>query len=279
MDLKHWLSCNKNQCKSKQQQIPIPKVVILVIVSIMFVYVSPSFIYAKSGEQASLQVRMEQTIAAREVENVINKYEVLLSQGYIERACNLFALSEQDVQADVGFGLYYGKNGIEILILKLHEKLEGNADKGGVKPGAFYCVENTSGIVEVAEDLKTAKGLWFGYAFSTDGNAKEGFHASYGMARRAVDFIKVNGEWKIWHYVVYGMVYAPIGLSYTDPSIVKSNADMNLSFTGDLAAMAPPAAGVGIRGTWRPDRALTGVLPPEPYRTFSETFSYAIKKD
>jgi hypothetical protein len=50
------------------------------------VSVSSDFTYAKADEHASVQVRMEQTIAARAVENVINRYEVLLGQGYIERA-------------------------------------------------------------------------------------------------------------------------------------------------------------------------------------------------
>jgi hypothetical protein len=253
-----------------------PSMVLLFIIVVM-IFFAANFAQAVERKISSLEVRMEQTIAACEVENLINKYEVLLSQGYIDRAYKLFAVSEPDVQADVGFGLYYGKEGMETLFIKIHGQLEGNADQEGVKPGAFYCVENTSGIVEVAEDLKTAKGLWFGYAFSTPGNHKEGFSANYGMARRSVDFIKIDGEWKIWHYVVYGLISAPIGLSYTDPSVVKSNADQK-PFTGQLGPIAPPAPGVGVKGTWRPDRALTGVIPPEPYRTFSETFSYALKK-
>jgi len=236
---------------------------------------------AEERDKTSVDVRTEQVIAAREVENVINRYEVLLAQGYVSRAYDLFAVNEPDVQADVGFGLYYGKKGIEALFLRIHGELVGDVDSGGTKPGAFYCIENTTGVVEVAEDLETAKGLWFGAGYSTPGDPENGYRAYYGMARRAVDFIKVDGEWKIWHYMVYGMVYAPVGTSYTDASVVEANINKTFPFTGELAPLirSPSAPGIGQQYAWRPDKAMTGVLPPEPYKTFSETFSYAIKKD
>lgn len=237
---------------------------------------------ACAGENGkpSLEVRVEQMIAAREVENVINRYEVYLGEGYVTRAYELFAVNEPDVQADVGFGLYYGKEGMETLFVKIHGNLVGDVDKGGAKPGAFYCIENTTGIIEVAEDLKTAKGLWFGAGYSTKGNPERGFNAYYGMARRAVDFINVDGEWKIWHYMVYGLVYAPVGLSYTDAGVVEDNVNRTFPFTGELAPLipSPSAPGIGQQYAWRPDMAVAAVLPPEPYKTFSETFSYAIKK-
>lgn len=226
---------------------------------------------------ASAETRLGQLVAAREVENVINRYEVLLGQGYVTEAYQLFSQA-RDVQADVGFGLYYGPDGMKRLFLNLHRDLVGDADHGGAKPGAFYVLENTTGVIEVAQDLKTARGLWYGAAYSTPGDPQSGFSAKYGMARRAVDFIYEDGHWKIWHYFVYGMLYAPVGMSYTDPTVWQGNAKIEFHFPDDKKADAPPAAGLGPKYTWRPDTALTGVKPPVPYRTFSETDSYALRK-
>lgn len=232
---------------------------------------------AEAPRSAALTTKLEQLVAARAVENIINRYEILLGQGYVTEAYKLFSRAP-DVQADVGFGLYYGPAGMERLFINLHGDLVGDQAKGGAKPGAFYVLENTTGVVEVAQDLRTARGMWFGAAFSTPGSPKDGFSARYGMARRAVDFIFEDGEWKIWHYFVYGMLYAPVGMSYTDPAVWHENARIEFHFTPDKQADAPPSPGVGPKNTWRPDGPLFAVKPPVPYRTFSETDSYAIRK-
>lgn len=232
---------------------------------------------ARARGRPSLEVQIQQDIAARKCSNAMNRYEMYLAQSFLHEALDQFALTMPDVQADVGFGLYYGPDSVRRLFLDLHEELVGDARKGTQKPGAFYVVTNTSEIVEVAEDLKTAKGSWVGTTVSTLGDATSGWRPRLGYARRVADFVNVNGQWKIWHYGVYGLISAPLGKSYTDPEVYEANTTKPRVYTGRLAADAPSGPGLGAMGAWRPDRSHYAVMPPEPYRTFSETFSYALR--
>lgn len=50
----------------------------------------------------------QQAAAARLVENTMSRYTVYESLGRVGDARDEFALDEPDVQADVGFGFYYG---------------------------------------------------------------------------------------------------------------------------------------------------------------------------
>ena len=56
------------------------------------------------GLDAALELRIRQELAERAVEKCMNRYEGLLSSARVEEALQLFALSQPDVQADVGFG-------------------------------------------------------------------------------------------------------------------------------------------------------------------------------
>lgn len=230
-----------------------------------------------SGMDAALELRIRQDLAERAVEKCMNRYEGLLSAARIDEALQLFALSQPDVQADVGFGFYYGPESVKRLIGGLHSWLEGNATTGKMKNGALYLVANTTGIVEVAEDLKTAKGHWLCPTISTPGSAERGFTAMPGYAHRVADFIYEGGQWKLWHYMVYGLLYYPADKSWTDAAVYeKETGPQNLSWEPEqFKADAPSLAGIGKEGAWRPDRAPTTVRLPEPYKTFGDTFSYA----
>jgi hypothetical protein len=225
-----------------------------------------------------MPVEVQQAIAALKVEKCMNRYETLLSSGYLDAALNEFALSKSDVQADVGWGLYYGPEYIKKLFIDVHGMLQGDVNKGTLLKGATYLVANTTGIIEVAEDLQTAKGLWLCPTLSTPGNEKDGFSGRTGYAHRAGDFYCENGQWKLWHYMVYGLASAPVGKSWTDPEVVEKNQVDRFAWIPEhLKPNGPRAPGIGAMGGWRPDRKVFSMKVPVPYKTFSETFSYAYK--
>jgi len=227
---------------------------------------------------ATTPVAVQQEVASSQVRRCMNRYETLLSMGYIQRALAEFALSQPDVQADVGFGLYYGPDSVKKLFIDVHGMMLGDADKKTLKNGATYLLANTTDIIEVAEDLKTAKGLWLCPTLSTPGDEKQGFSARTGYAHRVADFVNENGKWKLWHYMVYGLTGAPAGKSWTDPEVVAANQVNRYGWIPDhLKPDRPQAPGIGAAGGWRPDRPVTEVQVPAPYRTFAETFSYGFK--
>ena len=62
----------------------------------------------------------------------------------------------------------------------------------------FQFHATTTGVIEIAKDRKTAKGVWYTPgAIGTAGNL-QGMWERYG-----IDFVNENGVWKIWHLHVY----------------------------------------------------------------------------
>ena len=99
------------------------------------------------------------TQAVQEVEKLMNKYEFLLSHARLEEIMDLFALKMDDVRMEISFGKWVGPQGIERCVMGLHGKLFRGAD-GLPAVGCFHLNANTTAIIEVADDLKTAKGMW-----------------------------------------------------------------------------------------------------------------------
>lgn len=128
----------------------------------------------------------------------------------------------------------------------------------------------TTPVIEVAEDGKTAKGIWVSPGHLT--TVKDGkLQAFWFWERYGVDFAKENGQWKIWHLRVYTDFLTPYDKSWVENSLT------------------PPSPNVEPEGFPKPNRPPTlpaykeyspttvpqyEPRPPEPYRTFSETFSY-----
>ncbi|MFD1612310.1 nuclear transport factor 2 family protein [Sphingomonas tabacisoli] len=157
----------------------------------------------------------------------------------------------------------------------------------------------TTPLIEVAEDGQTAKGLWvmsgvesgltdpeaakqapdFMYEKDMVDGKKVWMHTV--LVKYGVDFLKQDGKWKIWHFHCYEVARSPFGLGWI-PFAAKSQ---NNPFSDDLmyfgengkpVFMPKPDAPVTARNN--PYRTDTGQMldarPPEPYRTFSETFEY-----
>lgn len=167
-------------------------------------------------------------------------------------------------------------------------------------PGKLIYHFLASPIIEVADDGKTAKGMWlmsglesgltspeaaksapdfmFEKNVTIDGK-KVWMHTVF--AKYGVDFIKQDGEWKIWHFHCFEVARAPYGMGW----IPFAAASQDSPFADDLmyfgedgkpVLMPKPDGPVTIKhNPYRTDRGQTlDLLPPVPYRTFSETFAY-----
>lgn len=77
---------------------------------------------------------------------------------------------------------------------------------------AFHTV--TTPMLYIAEDGKTARGLWYSAGQETimqaDGTAK----AYWTMDNMSADFVKENGDWKIWHLVVCSDFFVEAGTDF-----------------------------------------------------------------
>jgi hypothetical protein len=167
-------------------------------------------------------------------------------------------------------------------------------------PGKLIYHFLASPIIEVAADGKTAKGMWLMSGLESGLTAPESakgapdfmyeknvtvdgkkvwMHTVY--AKYGVDFIKQDGEWKIWHFHCFEVARAPYGTGW----IPFAAAAQDVSFGDDLmyfgedgkpVMMPKPDGPATIRhNPYRTDKGQTlDLKQPVPYRTFSETFAY-----
>ena len=158
----------------------------------------------------------------------------------------------------------------------------------------------TTPMIEVAGDGQTAKGLWivnglesgltapehaakmpswmFEPNVTVDGK-KVWMHNVY--LKYGVDFIKQDGAWKIWHFHCFEVARAPYSMGWIPFAAAAQDDAFNfdLMYIGEngqpvFMPKADEPATV-LNNTYRTDTAQKlEARPPEPYRTFAETFSY-----
>jgi len=162
---------------------------------------------------------------------------------------------------------------------------------------------NTTPIIVVAGDGKTAKGIWYSpgpilsFTGQKDADGNDLASGMMFMEKYGVDFVKENGEWKIWHIQMFydyvfsipgdwskpgarqqGQGGAPGGQQAAAPPGQEgrgdASADQQAAPPGDNRP-APTRENPIQYEQWSPTR-VSSITPrlPEPYYTFSETFSY-----
>ncbi|NTV88785.1 MAG: nuclear transport factor 2 family protein [Clostridiales bacterium] len=131
----------------------------------------------------------------------------------------------------------------------------------------------TTPMIEIAGDGKTAKGTWYtpGQVTGTKSGKPD---AQWMWERYAVDFYKEDDEWKLWHLRMYTDFGVEVGKCWTD-----SNDELAPMASGDAGGSRFPILPTVVDST--PYRMYAADVPPqnfprwpEPYYTFSETFSY-----
>jgi hypothetical protein len=132
----------------------------------------------------------------------------------------------------------------------------------------------TNCVLEIAQDGATAKGMWCEFASVTDVSVK-GPLSHWVMGYYAADFIREDGGWKIWHLQHLRMVDSPCSQNWS----AKENSYPDLPEFSSLAeeTFATPTVETELAHLYHADRPFEKTPRiPEPYDTFSETFSYGL---
>lgn len=229
----------------------------------------------KSVEErlAILELENARVRAARECENIMNRYSYKLLFGQVEECLDLFALKTPGVRVSIGpFGIWEGSESVKRCYLEFHPFLTYGKIGGSVRsPGMLMADSNGEAIVEVAGDGKTAKGLWIVVGADTAGKAEGKLRGYWCWSKRAADFIKEDdGKWKIWHYGVYGIFHTPY---------VKDWVESEPDPMGGLPPHVPKEYGPDKPPTYwwnySIDKSIEYIpRAPEPYYTWEDTFSY-----
>lgn len=211
------------------------------------------------------QHELERQAAINEVQNLMNRYEWLLGTGHVKEVVDMFALKTPGVRAEMVWGIYEGAEGIKKLYLDIH----GEVMKIGKMPGGLAILTNTTSVIEIAGDGKTAKAVWICPGIDTGTYGQGGKpRAHWAWARRAADFVKEDGKWKIWHYTAaHGIFFSPFEKSWVEGSTHPSG-----EMPPGLQPNRPPRKSPWFyspEAIWELDP-----VPPEPYNTFDEKTAY-----
>ena len=140
--------------------------------------------------------------------------------------------------------------------------------------GPFKAEPLTSFYMQEAEDMQTAKAIWMVEGSITDITEK-GPVTNWSWGYYAADFIKEDGQMKLWHVLRVEDVHCPNGVDWGMPK----NDYPELPEFAELKDIQIPAPNhpakvyetfSASRGPAKPPRL------PEPYTTFAETFSYGV---
>ena len=152
----------------------------------------------------------------------------------------------------------------------LDEKCAANAAIENIRDnfgyGDLIAHHVSTPCVVLADDGKTAKGVWYSLGVECTGNPDGSCKAMWYPERVCADFVKEDsGEWKIWHMIMFTDIACPLGQNWGTAKMYEHEGP---------EAPAPTEAGE-LYKSFGEDYVFE-IKPemPEPYDTFANTFSY-----
>ncbi|WP_456284030.1 nuclear transport factor 2 family protein [Microbacterium sp. JZ101] len=163
--------------------------------------------------------------------------------------------------------------------------------------GKLILHATTTPVIEVAADGKTAKGVWLmagtesgltdvevakespEYMYSPGLVAGKRVWAHWVWCKHAIDFLRQDGEWRIWKFRCYELARAPFEENWVSFGEKNQHAfDLDLMYFGDdgKPVFMPPAdEPVPERNhPYSPStRQKLEPVPPVPHATFEDTFA------
>ena len=134
--------------------------------------------------------------------------------------------------------------------------------------GCLFHHPISTGLVQEAYDGKTARGLWYCISQETLPTSNNEADARWYMEKLAIDFLKEDGQWKIWHVVIATDLQSEAGANYMEQPVDLPDTD-NAAYV----EFGTPTLSMRVhneRYNW-----LDNYPPaPVPYETFNEDNSY-----
>jgi hypothetical protein len=161
--------------------------------------------------------------------------------------------------------------------------------------GKLILHATTTPVIEVAGDAETAKGVWLmagtesgltdaevakdspDFMYSPGEVQGKKVWAHWVWCKYAIDFLKQDGEWRIWRFRCYELARAPFEENWVSFGEKNQDAfDLDLMYFGDDGKpVFMPPADEPVTDTNHPYSPSTvqrlEPVPPTPYDTFSDT--------
>ncbi len=183
---------------------------------------------------------------------------------------------------------YYGTGNVENdkkeleMMRTAFPEIENKEENYGIGKSLVHAL--TTPYIEVAADGQTAQGLWYAPGY-VGGPTTTGANVAYMYEKYGVDFIREDGEWKIWHLFVGTDFMAKPGEDFNIqdcPAEVERKIALGIKPEGVPEGGFPefePAEGfIPIKDAYTMYYNYSEYPPiPLPYGSFSETVSNGIE--
>lgn len=239
----------------------------------------------------SLEKRISRWEDLREIKNLMG---VFVNYIILNRDVEIFPdlwVKEDTVCIGFNTGWYIGQEAVcgyfeanhrrhklvaELLQKRFPKTLHGKTLNELYGIGTFRDYPITCPIIRIAGDGKTAKGLW--YCQGTHAElTSAGSISCWTWGFFAVDFMRSENGWKLWHLQFVNDVDSRCGFNWGEPI-----EDLpQLKEFEELQTFKMPAYTVQNveREVYSPNRPLFGSPPiPEDYECFEQTFSYGYRQ-
>lgn len=121
------------------------------------------------------------------------------------------------------WGYYTGMDNIYNYYVKEHyKKLDEQKNENhasNINQGNIYAHPVSTGLVELACDGKTAKGMWYSIAQETKAVSETEAYAGWILEKIAVDFIREQEGFRIWHMVIAMDLNCEAGTDYSQTPV------------------------------------------------------------
>jgi len=205
------------------------------------------------------QQEIERLQAARDIENLMSKYEYLHTANMHNEVSKLFARLP-DTRVYFGeLGYWEGPDA--------PDRAWSMLTRLGDTTGMMALHATTTPVIVVSGDGKTAKGVWVGLGFVAQARTGKPT-CNWEFDRYGIDFIKEGNTWKIWHHHIYRMLH---GLNWDDKwaDPYSRPGPVGLQVPADIPVDGPCPPEQD--NPYRPDtKQRLMPVPPEPYEKWAD---------
>lgn len=230
----------------------------------------------------ALEKKVQKALDYPAIINVMSKHMYYHNTGKQDEEYDILWAKDPGVKWTIGGGIYEGQEAVRVLSVDSFQKrhleyLENLAkfypvevSEENIFAGEMACHPQTTPVVEIAGDGKTAKGVWYSPGMLAGVRPDGKPHAMWIWEMYGVDFLKEDGEWKIWHLVNWYDFIVPMGKDFSDSQFSRTRPFHAMKFAQETRRQPGGDPYISYHPTRIP------MLPPlpEPYETWDDKLSY-----